>query len=100
MSEHIISDEQRDAIVQCAYNAGKMGLAEFPIPAEDGEEIVRCRDCKNASETYLVDFDEYEKCPDGKLDCIHFGQWDHYNDKPGYWFVEPDGYCAWGEQRG
>lgn len=55
------------------------------------EEIVRCRDCINASET--------SASSDGNLDCLHFSQWDYYDDEPGHWLVEPDGFCAWGERR-
>lgn len=63
------------------------------------ESIVRCRDCENASEEYIVEHSEMEPCPDGKLDCLHFSQWDYYDDMPGHFFVEPDGYCAWGKRR-
>ena len=51
------------------------------------ERVVRCRDCKHA----------YER--GGELDCTHFSQWDYYNDCPGEWIVEPDGFCAWGKPR-
>ena len=53
------------------------------------ERIVRCRDCKHA----------VEHCDTEKLDCTHFSQWDYYEDEPGHWPVEPDGFCAWGEPR-
>ena len=53
------------------------------------ERIVRCRDCKHA----------VEHCDTEKLDCTHFSQWDYYEDEPGHWPVEPDGFCAWGERR-
>ncbi len=54
------------------------------------ERVVRCRDCKHAIEGRDA----------GTLDCMHFAQWDYYDDEPGHWPVEPDGFCAWGEERG
>ena len=53
------------------------------------ERIVRCRDCKHA----------VEHCDTEKLDCTHFSQWDYYEDEPGHWPVEPDGFCAWASER-
>ena len=47
------------------------------------ERVVRCRDCANAFAS------------GGRFDCLHFAQWDYYNDCPGEWIVEPDGFCAW-----
>ena len=55
------------------------------------EEIVRCRDCE-----FAFEFEDGEGWP-GKLDCARFSPWDYYEDKPGHWPVEPDGFCAWGE---
>lgn len=55
---------------------------------------VLCKDCANA-----VKPDETITNSEGKLDCCHFARWDYYNDAPGYWLVEPDGYCAWGTRR-
>lgn len=51
------------------------------------ERVVRCRDCANAFAS------------GGQLDCLHFAQWDYYNDKPGIWPVEPDGFCKWGKPK-
>ena len=51
------------------------------------ERVTRCRDCAHAHEH------------GGELDCSHFAQWDYYSDEPGHWYVEPDGFCAWGEPR-
>lgn len=62
-----------------------------------GEMIVRCRDCANANE--FDDADEGYAAHAGKLDCRHFSQWDYYDDVPGSWPVEPDGFCSWGERR-
>lgn len=55
-----------------------------------GEEIVRCRDCQNATE-----------CEDGTLDCngALVQTWDYWNDKPLRNPVPPDGFCAWGIER-
>lgn len=56
---------------------------------ERRERIVRCRDCEHAT-----------GCRDTEmLDCAHFAQWDYYGDEPGRWLVQPDGFCAWGEER-
>lgn len=51
------------------------------------ERVVRCRDCANAFAS------------GGLFNCMHFAQWDYYNDCPGEWTVEPDGFCAWGKER-
>lgn len=62
------------------------------MPCERREEIVRCRDCKNAfrlDEGWAIDF----------LNCIRYSQWDYYDDEQGMWLVEPDGFCAWGRRR-
>lgn len=64
------------------------------MPCERREEIVRCRDCKNAfrlDEGWAIDFP-------GKFNCIRYSQWDYYDDEQGMWLVEPDGFCAWGER--
>ena len=58
------------------------------------EPIVRCRDCKNAHEV-----NDKHLRKQGKLDCSHFAQWDYYDDQPGIWLVEPDGFCSWGERK-
>lgn len=56
------------------------------------EEVIRCSDCAHSSKLS-------ERVHSGKLDCLHFAQWDYYNDEPGHWTVEPDGFCAWAERR-
>ena len=57
------------------------------------ERIVRCRDCKHGDA--FCDSSSHA----GMIDCMHFAQWDYYNDEPGVCPVEPDGFCAWGEPR-
>jgi len=54
------------------------------------EEVVRCRDCDNATE-----------CEDGTLDCHGplVQTWDYWNDEPLRNPVPPDGFCAWGKRR-
>lgn len=50
-------------------------------------EIVRCRDCRHN------DGGECEKLShylEGRYDCPH---------SDGFWWVEPDDYCIWGERR-
>lgn len=54
------------------------------------ERIVRCRNCEHAYEIGGTD----------ALNCLYFNEWDYRNDCPGEWRVEPDGFCAWGEERG
>lgn len=64
------------------------------------EEIVRCRDCKHATE--LVDdeglpiegLEDWFSCH-GNL----VTSWDYYNDEPKSNPVEPDGFCKWGERK-
>lgn len=63
-------------------------------------EIVRCRDCKHATEP--VDSAGLAiKEMEGWLDCL--GKlttgWDYYDDEPKYNLVEPDGFCKWGERK-
>lgn len=53
------------------------------------EEIVRCRDCKNAIPT---------KSPK-MVNCLYFATWDYYNDEPGECLVDADGFCKWGDKR-
>ena len=65
--------------------------------SDTGIEIVRCRDCNFAFE---FEFDEDWEGWRGMLDCSHFREWDYYDDAPGHWPVEPDGFCSWGERRG
>lgn len=57
------------------------------------ERIVRCRDCSHG--------DPFCGCSSypGKINCLHFAQWDYYDDEPGVCPVEPDGFCAWGRER-
>ena len=57
------------------------------------EEVVRCRDCRHGDP--FCDSSSYA----GMIDCLHFAQWDYYDDEPGVWPVKPDGFCAWGEGR-
>lgn len=57
------------------------------------ERIVRCRDCKHGDP--FCDSSSYP----GMIDCAHFAQWDYHDDEPGVCPVEPDGFCAWGEER-
>lgn len=64
-------------------------------PQEIRERIVRCRDCANA---YPLSRRMRELYP-GMLDCSRFAQWDDYNDCQGFCLVEPNGFCAWGEER-
>lgn len=61
------------------------------------DKLVHCRDCKNASQFMIDGLDGEKPCQEGMLNCNHFSEWDYYNDVPGHWLVEPDGFCAWGE---
>lgn len=61
-----------------------------------GEEIVRCRDCKYADISYT------HAAVTGELHCYGYlvESWDWYNDMPSDGVkVKPDGFCAWGERR-
>lgn len=55
-------------------------------------KIVRCRDCKYALPS--TDNPEMLDCT-GRLAV----EWDYYSDKPAETLVEPNGFCAWGEER-
>lgn len=76
------------------YPGIEFGDEEYSGTCERRERVVRCRDCKHGDP--FCDSSSYA----GMIDCMHFSQWDYYNDKPGIWPVEPDGFCAWGERRG
>lgn len=60
------------------------------LRARRRERIVRCRDCEHAYEIDGTD----------ELNCLYFNDWDYRNDCPDEWRVEPDGFCAWGVERG
>ena len=62
---------------------------------ERREEVVRCRDCAHA---IRLEGEPAEARP-GMLNCVYFSQWDYYDDEPGVWLVEPDGFCAWGRRK-
>ena len=66
------------------------------MPCERREEVVRCRDCAHA---IRLEGEPAEARP-GMLNCVYFAQWDYYDDEPGMWLVEPDGFCAWGRAKG
>lgn len=87
--EHVISDECLRSIMRKCHEAGASGRDCYTARAPDGPEIVRCRDCESAFETELEP---------SLLNCTYFSQWDYYNDEPGYWLVQPDGFCSWGQK--
>lgn len=74
MSEYIISDKCLEAIRRKCYQAGLTAQEIYTVRGADGEEIVRCRDCKR--------FNRNETCA-------------LFDDA----FIEPDGFCKWGERR-
>ena len=39
------------------------------------------------------------ECSTAFINCVYFAQWDYYDDEPGVWLVEPDGFCAWGRRK-
>ena len=88
MSEHIYGE----VVVESRDHGGIR--TEIVKMGDRREEIVRCRDCE-----FAFEFEGGEGWP-GKLDCTHFSPWDYYEDKPGHWPVEPDGFCSWGERVG
>ena len=53
---------------------------KYRLPFEMHEEIVRCKDCQNAT-------------PDGRF-CYEFGEYDDPAN------VDPNGFCAWATKRG
>lgn len=59
------------------------------------EEVVRCRDCAHAIKLE----GEPAEARREMLNCVYFAQWDYYDDEPGHWLVEQDGYCAWGKRK-
>lgn len=69
------------------------GGARLKPPQEIRERIVRCRDCKHGEP--FGDSGRHA----GMIDCMRLSRWDYYDDVPGCWPVEPNGFCAWGEER-
>lgn len=59
------------------------------------EKITRCRDCKQYT-------DEQDRRalnePEGFY-CKRFSYWDGNRDVTYYEYMEPDGFCKWGERR-
>ena len=91
MAEHIYAEQ---VLSSKRYEDGLVESMVDPY-GERREEIVRCRDCKNAfrlDEGWAIDFP-------GKFNCIRYSQWDYYDDEQGMWLVELDGFCAWGRKR-
>lgn len=82
MTEYIVNNPVSIKVIN---TGGKI----LRSPQEIRERVVRCEDCKHA----------YEADDAAKLECAHFLQWDYYNDQPGHWYVEPDGFCKWGKER-
>lgn len=66
---------------------------DYSGTVERRERVVRCRDCK-----YGDPFCDGSSYP-GKIDCLHFAQWDYYDDEPGVCVMEPDDFCSYGMMR-
>ena len=75
MSEHIISDKCLDYIRARSYEAGQRGQEVYTVRGADGEEVVRCQDCRKS------DPKAYDYC-----------EFFHANGR------NPNGFCAWGER--
>lgn len=93
MTEYIIRVDENDErweYVKQQYTH----FFRYPI----ADEVVRCKDCKYASEVY---WPENSGIANDYLDC--HGElvepWDYYYDEPKYNPVRPDGFCAWGKRR-
>lgn len=83
MSEHIISDDCLDYIRARSYEAGQRGQEVYTVRGPDGEEVVRCRDCK----WFMIDPDPVD--PGWPMMCELMGNQ----------MVSSVGFCAWGEKR-
>ena len=83
MSEYIISDKQYAKLIFAAGNHDYDIMDDVAEELENNE-LVRCKDCK-----YFYDFDNR---------CSKF----FYNNNAIFAsaIVEPDGFCAWGADRG
>ena len=89
--EHIFETLETDAGLGVVVD-GTMAITGVTAQRE---EIVRCRDCAHA---IRLEGEPAEARP-GMLNCVYFSQWDYYDDEPGVWLVEPDGFCAWGRRK-
>ena len=83
MSEHIISDECLDYIRARSYEAGQRGQEVYTVRGADGEEVVRCQDCK----WFMTDPDPVD--PGWPMMC----------ELTSNQMVSRVGFCAWGEKR-
>lgn len=90
MAEHIFETLETDAGLGVVVD-GTMAITGVTAQRE---EVVRCRDCAHAIRLE----EETVKARRGMLNCVYFAQWDYYDDEPGVWLVEPDGFCAWGKR--
>lgn len=76
-------------------------MAEYVVEYKDEgvyatcakERVVRCRDCRHGDP--FCDGSSYP----GKIDCLHFAKWNHYDDEPGVCVMEPDDFCSYGVMR-
>lgn len=61
------------------------------------ERIVRCKDCKRLiqkGEEFFIDCNKAERDA-----CRLFSEHDMDYDWTSFFYVRPDGFCAWGERR-
>lgn len=87
--------EKKAEYVMCCPMDIEVALKSGEVlhPQEVRERVVRCRDCEHGDP--FCDSSSYA----GMINCLHFSQWDYYNDELGSWPVKPDGFCAWGKPR-
>lgn len=89
MNEYIITENQlKTAMEACLKREIPLPITNVFISGDKLPEIVRCVDCKHATD------DGYGCTLFGRREQMGNYRWD---DVPAE--VEPDGFCVWGERR-
>ena len=83
MSEHIYEDSDMENERYHVIPFGSMR-----------EEIVRCKDCK-----FYTDQPGISGEKPNREYCYKYSDWNSEWDYDDYHYVEPDGFCKWGERK-
>ena len=81
---------RRETVRHCLHRVrSMMNDMERGIRWGRKKRLVRCKDCKHGFED------------GGRVECLGplTEPWDDYNDAPNHTYVEPNGFCKWGEPR-
>lgn len=90
MAEYIIDVNNADEEHVKLTNAQAETCFGHPLK----EQIVRCKDCRFYTDKPGLSGEK----PNRKY-CTKYSDWDSEWDYDTYHYVEPDGFCKWGEPR-